>query len=63
MLAGRCISGDFYPHASYRVMGNMTATGEACGFAAAACVREKIAPKEFDGRLASKFMKERGYAL
>lgn len=63
MLAGRCISGDFYPHASYRVMGNMAATGEACGFAAAACVREGTAPRNFDGKLASEFMKSRGYTL
>ncbi len=63
LLAGRCISGDFYPHASYRVMGNMTATGEACGFAAATCVREGISPREFDGRRAKAFMTERGYTL
>lgn len=35
LLAGRCISGDFYAHASYRVTGNAVATGEAAGFAAA----------------------------
>ena len=34
-LAGRCISGDFYAHASYRVTGNAVATGEAAGKAAA----------------------------
>jgi len=63
MLAGRCISGDFYPHASYRVMGNMTATGEACGYAAALCVRENTAPRDFDGRRVRAFMEERGYAM
>ena len=63
LLAGRCISGDFYPHASYRVMGNMMATGEAAGFAAAKCSAEKISPKSFDGRRARKFMAERGYEL
>lgn len=62
-LAGRCISGDFYPHASYRVMGNMAATGEAAGFAAAACAREKIAPAEFDGRRAKEFAAQNGYEL
>jgi len=35
MLAGRCISGDFFAHASYRVTGNAVATGEAAGRAAA----------------------------
>jgi len=44
-------------------MGNMAATGEACGFAAAACVREGSAPRDFDGRRAGEFMKSRGYAL
>ncbi len=34
-LAGRCISGNFYAHASYRVTGNAVATGEAAGKAAA----------------------------
>ena len=34
-LAGRCISGDFLSHASYRVTGNSVATGEAAGRAAA----------------------------
>jgi len=34
-MAGRCISGDFYAHASYRVTGNAVATGEAAGAAAA----------------------------
>ena len=63
MLAGRCISGDFYPHASYRVMGNMAATGEACGFAAAKCVKENTLPRDFDGRRAKEFMAKRGYEL
>jgi hypothetical protein len=30
-MAGRCISGDFHAHASYRVTGNAVATGEAAG--------------------------------
>lgn len=35
ILAGRCIGGDFCAHASYRVMGNMAAIGEAAGAFAA----------------------------
>lgn len=35
-MAGRCISGDFVAHASYRVTGDAVATGEAAGRAAAA---------------------------
>lgn len=46
LLAGRCLSGDFYPHASYRMMGNMAATGETAGFAAMTAVRQGIALTE-----------------
>ena len=38
LVAGRCISGSFYAHASYRVTGNSVATGEAAGVAAAGLV-------------------------
>ena len=63
LLAGRCISGDFYPHASYRVMGNMAATGEAAGFVAAECSRDKTAVKEYDGKRARRYMESRGYEI
>jgi len=39
LLAGRCISGDFWAHSSYRVTGNAVATGEAAGVAAALAAR------------------------
>lgn len=35
LLAGRCISGDFIAHSSYRVTGNAVAMGQAAGAAAA----------------------------
>jgi len=63
MLAGRCISGDFYPHASYRVMGNMAATGEAGGYAASECVKAGILPRDFDGRKAKEYMISLGYEI
>ena len=37
-MAGRCISGDFIAHASYRVTGSAVATGTAAGKAAAEAV-------------------------
>lgn len=40
IVAGRCISGDFYAHASYRVVGNMAPVGEAAGKMAAKAVIE-----------------------
>jgi hypothetical protein len=63
LLAGRCISGDFYPHASYRVMGNMAATGEASGYAAVKCVELGITPKKLNGVLITEFMKLKGYEI
>jgi len=50
LLAGRCISGDFYPFGSYRVIPNMAGVGEAAGYAASICVKEGIGPKQVDGR-------------
>ena len=62
-LAGRCLSGDFYPHAAYRMMGNMAATGEAVGFVAACCIKEHVSPIFFDGARARAYMEKRGYQL
>jgi hypothetical protein len=46
MMAGRCISGDFIAHASYRVTGNAVAMGEAAGAVAAVAARSKRAPHD-----------------
>lgn len=40
LMAGRCISGDFYAHASYRVIGNAIPMGEAAGAYAAKLSRK-----------------------
>lgn len=44
MLAGRCISGDFFAHASYRVTGNAVQMGESVGRAAALASAQGISP-------------------
>lgn len=44
LMAGRCISGDFHAHASYRVTGNAVGMGEAAGLAAARASLEGIDP-------------------
>jgi hypothetical protein len=44
VMAGRCISGDFHAHASYRVTGNAVATGEAAGVTAALSATRNIPP-------------------
>ncbi len=46
LLAGRCISGDFLAHASYRVTGNAIAMGEAAGVLAAVATRRGTSPRE-----------------
>jgi hypothetical protein len=46
MMAGRCISGDFIAHASYRVTGNAVAMGEAAGATAAVAAKNKSAPHD-----------------
>ncbi len=46
MMAGRCISGDFLAHSSYRVTGNAVVLGESAGRAAAKCVAEGLLPHE-----------------
>ena len=46
MMAGRCISGDFIAHASYRVTGNAVAMGEAAGRAAARAAAEGLLPQD-----------------
>ena len=46
MMAGRCISGDFFAHASYRVTGNSVATGEAAGKVAAKAALMNCLPQD-----------------
>jgi hypothetical protein len=46
MMAGRCISGDFIAHASYRVTGNAVAMGEAAGAVAALAATSGRLPHE-----------------
>ncbi|HSI15229.1 MAG TPA: FAD-dependent oxidoreductase, partial [Chthoniobacter sp.] len=48
MMAGRCISGDFIAHASYRVTGNSTSMGEAAGAVAALAAKSGRAPHEVE---------------
>ena len=46
LMAGRCISGDFISHASYRVTGNAVAMGEAAGATAAVATKHKTDPHD-----------------
>ncbi|MBM3887909.1 MAG: FAD-dependent oxidoreductase [Verrucomicrobia bacterium] len=46
MMAGRCISGDFIAHSSYRVTGDSVALGEAAGVTAALAARSGKLPQD-----------------
>jgi hypothetical protein len=46
LMAGRCISGDFIAHSSYRVTGNAVPMGEAAGVAAALSAQTGRPPHE-----------------
>ncbi len=46
LLAGRCISGDFIAHSSYRVTGPVSTIGQAAGRAAAISAQKKKLPQE-----------------
>ncbi|MEZ6039897.1 MAG: FAD-dependent oxidoreductase [Planctomycetaceae bacterium] len=48
LMAGRCISGDFIAHSSYRVTGNSVPMGEAAGLAAAVSIKKNVMPHELD---------------
>lgn len=48
MMAGRCISGDFISHASYRVTGNAVAMGEAAGVVSALAARDRLLPHNLE---------------
>ena len=54
MMAGRCISGDFIAHSSYRVTGNAVAMGEAAGAVAAIAALSSRDPHEIPWPEASK---------
>jgi hypothetical protein len=48
MMAGRCISGDFIAHASYRVTGNAVGMGEAAGVVGAIAAKSQRLPHEVE---------------
>lgn len=51
LMAGRCISGSFEAHASYRVTGNAVALGQGAGVAAALSAQHQLLPQELPWEL------------
>jgi hypothetical protein len=54
MMAGRCISGDFIAHASYRVTGNAVGMGEGAGMVAALAAKSHRLPHEVEWKEAAE---------
>ncbi len=63
LVAGRCISTTPEAQASTRVIAPSMAVGEACGIAAAMCVREKLSPRELNVQELQKELRDRGAFL
>ena len=60
MMAGRCISGDFIAHASYRVTGDAVAMGEAAGAVAALAAKSRRLPHEVEWSEAAQWLRKSG---
>jgi hypothetical protein len=60
MMAGRCISGDFIAHASYRVTGNAVPMGEAAGVISAIAVKSRRLPHEVEWSEGAALLKQLG---
>ncbi len=58
MMAGRCISGDFISHSSYRVTGNAVGMGEGAGVIAALAALSRRQPHEVPWSEGSTKLKE-----
>jgi hypothetical protein len=61
MMAGRCISGDFIAHSSYRVTGNAVALGQAAGTVAALAAMSDRVPREVTWEEASPVLTRFNY--
>jgi hypothetical protein len=58
MMAGRCISGDFFAHSSYRVTGNAVAMGQAAGITSAIAAKTNLLPQDVSWKKVSAALAE-----
>jgi len=63
LVAGRCISGTFEAHASYRVKGPCMAMGQAAGVAAALCTSRDEMPRTLGATLVREELLRQGVRL
>ncbi len=63
LVAGRCVSAEFNAIAAVRVIALCMSTGQAAATAASICIKEKITPRELDGKLVRQTMIKQGIPL
>lgn len=63
LMAGRCISGDFIAHSSYRVTGNAVPMGEAAGVLAALSAREGCLPTQIQAKAVMQHLTQNASAV
>lgn len=63
LVAGRCMSGTYEAHASYRVTGDCVAMGQAAGTAAALALEQGLTPRALDGKRVAAAMEQQGARL
>lgn len=63
LVAGRCISGTYEAHASYRVKGPCMAMGQAAGTAAALASEKGLVPRQVDPGELRRLLERQGVTL
>ena len=63
LVAGRCISADFYAESAIRISSTCMAIGEAAGTAAALCVVKHKSPRDLDANLLRQKLASQGVCL
>ena len=63
LVAGRCASAEFNAIAAVRVIATSMSMGQAAATAASLCLKDRLKPRELDGKLVRKTMIEQGVPL
>ena len=63
LVTGRSVSAEFDAIAAVRVIAPAMGTGQAAAIAAAQCIKDKITPRQVDGKLVRKTMIDQGIPL
>ncbi|MDD5339109.1 MAG: FAD-dependent oxidoreductase [Dehalococcoidales bacterium] len=63
LVVGRCVSAEFHAIAAVRVIAPSMSTGMAAAIAASLCKKEKITPRELNGKLVRQAMIAQGVPL